>query len=105
MVSREGSKKAVLVQCGEFNRVVSFEPSSSCTERESFIAEVRRAFSERIATGDRLTVQTKHDEWGGVFVDYFSDAIQDKSQMKLIVKKPEVSLSTVPFWSAWMIVY
>ena len=85
MASREHSKKTVLIQCGEFNRVVSFEPSDECTEREAFIAEVRCAFCERIATGDRLTLQTKHDERGGA-----SSCIEDKT---LIVEKPEVSLS------------
>ena len=44
-------------------RIQLFEPSDECTEREAFISEVRRAFCERIATGDRLTLQTKHDEW------------------------------------------
>ena len=57
--------------------------------------EVRRAFNERIGTEDRLTLQMKHEEWGGIFVDYFSESIVDKSQMKLIVEKPEVSLSAV----------
>ena len=93
MASREHSKKTVLIQCGEFNRVVSFEPSDECTEREAFIAEVMRAFCERIATGDRLTLQTKHDEWGGGGGGGgwgASSCIEDK---KLIVEKPEVSLS------------
>ena len=74
MASRgDQPKKTVLVQCGEFNRVISFEPSDECTERDAFIVEVRRAFNERIGTEDQLMLQMKHEEWGGIFVDYFSE--------------------------------
>ena len=65
--------------------MLRIQPSDECTE----LAEVRRAFCERITTGDRLTLQTKHDEGGGGA----SSCIEDKNQMKLIVEKPEVSLS------------
>ena len=85
-------KKSVLVQFGEFNHVVTFETSDECTERQCFLAEVRRVFSERIGGEDRLTLQTQEDDWGGVFVDCFSDSIKDKSRLKLVVEKSEVSL-------------
>ena len=36
----------------------------------------------------------KDEEWGGAFVDYFEDRVPDKSVLRVIVEKPQVSIST-----------
>ena len=36
----------------------------------------------------------KDKEWGGAFVDYFEDGVPDKSVLRDIVEKPQVSIST-----------
>ena len=84
--------KSVLVQLGEFNRVVQFEhcPDAGGTERDSLVIAVRATFSDRINPHDRLTLQVKDDDWGGVFVDCVGDKIPNRSIMKVVLEKPEV---------------
>ena len=88
--------KTILVQYGSFNRLVevdcSPEKTAQASERTLLIQEIRQAFGERISSEDRITLQLKHVEWDGVFVDYFGDEIQDKSMMRLVVEKAEVCL-------------
>lgn len=95
-------KKVVLVQLGEFNRLVTFETSDECTERESFLTEVRRSFSKKIGDQDKLTLQTQHSDWDGVYVDYFSDSIEDKSRFKLIVEQSTGNPSTVSLYEIFL---
>ena len=37
----------------------------------------------------------KDEEWGGTFVDYFEDRVPDKSVLRVIVEKPQVSICTI----------
>lgn len=64
--------KSVLVHFGDFCRVVQIDSGSSkSTEKESLLAAIRVAYSERIGAGDHLTLQKKDESWGGMFVDFF----------------------------------
>ena len=58
-------RKSVIVQCGRFNRVVSFDVTRGTgkTERELLCDAIRAAYSERIGPHDRLTLQVKSEEW------------------------------------------
>ena len=84
--------KTILLQYGSFNRLVevdcSPEKAAQASERTLLIQEIRQAFGKRISSEDRITLQLKHVEWDGVFVDYFGE---DKSMMRLVVEKVEVS--------------
>ena len=35
----------------------------------------------------------KDEDWGGVFVDFFAETVQDRSMFKVVVEKDEVSCS------------
>jgi len=96
-------KKSALVQLHSFNRVVDFclepaalvgtdqvteqEVSAVRTEREALLESIRRVFQEKINPYDKLTLQVKSEEWGGVFVDFFNDAVPDKSVFKVILER------------------
>lgn len=84
------AKKTVVVQLGEFNRVIQFEVSTGKTERDVLLAAVRAAYSDRIGPEHRLTFQVKDEGWGGLFVDFFGDEVTDRSVMKVILERAEV---------------
>ena len=88
------SNKRVLVQLESFSRVVDFSPEqamgteqSVVTEREFLLKEIRHVYRERISPSDKLFLQVKDEEWGGVFVDFFSDVVPDKSIFKVILER------------------
>ena len=92
-------RKSVLVQCGNFNRVVTFKCDESrvavgATERDLLCEAIRVSYSERIGPNDRLTLQAKSEEWDGMLVDFFEDDVQDKMTLMLVVEKPEVRRMT-----------
>ena len=86
-------RKSVVVQYGSFNRVVYFDKSDNDnrSEREILKEAIRAAYCERISPSDRLTLQVKCNEWGGMLIDYFDEEVQDKMKLTVIVKKIEVS--------------
>lgn len=86
------SKKTVLVQLADFNRVIEFDcPPANGTEREGLLKKVRAAYSERIDADDALTLQIRRQDWNGLFVDFFDDEVPDKGVFKIIVEKAEKS--------------
>ena len=88
-------RKSVIVQCGRFNRVVSFDVTRGTgkTERELLCDAIRAAYSERIGPHDRLTLQVKSEEWDGMLIDFFGEEIEDRMKMTVVVEKPEVSFA------------
>ena len=87
-------KKTVLVQFLSFSRKVEFEVPSEMdkkTEREVLVAEIKASYKERITNEDKVTLQIKDEDWGGLFVDFFSENVPDKSVFKIIVEKNQVS--------------
>lgn len=89
----DGTKK-VLVQLGSYNRVVTVDDTSR-SEREALISSIRVTFSDKIKDSDAIILQMKDEEWGGAFIDYFEDRVPDKSILRVIVEKPQVSICTV----------
>jgi len=84
------SKKAILVQLS-FNQKVEFEvppEGMNKTEREVLLEQIRISYREWINVEDSITLQVK--EWGGEFVDYFSDSIPDKSVVRVLVERKKV---------------
>ena len=70
------SKKTVLVQFGLFTRKVEFEiplETDKVTEREVLLKEIKVNFKGRICIEDKVTLQVKDEDWGGVFVDFFAE--------------------------------
>ena len=70
------SKKTMLVQFGSFTRKVEFEiplETDKITEREALLKEIKVNFKERICIEDKVTLQMKDEDWGGVFVDFFAE--------------------------------
>ena len=57
-VAGMSTTKSVVVQCGAFNRIVSFSTAAPVgrTERELLCEAIRVAYSERIGPNDRLTL-------------------------------------------------
>lgn len=88
----DGTKK-VLVQLGSYNRVVAVDGGSR-SEREALISSIRETFSDKIEDNDAVVLQMKDEEWGGAFVDYFEDRVPDKSVLRVIVEKSQVSICT-----------
>ena len=87
------SKKAVLVQLSSFNRKVEFEvppEGMNKTEREVLLEQIRNSYRERINVEDSITLQVKDKEWGGEFVDDFSDSIPDRSVVRVLVERKKV---------------
>ena len=68
-VAGMSTTKSVVVQCGAFNRIVSFSTAAPVgrTERELLCEAIRVAYSERIGPNDRLTLQVRSQEWDGMF--------------------------------------
>lgn len=83
--------KSVLVLYKDFCRVVQLD-STFPSEKESLLAGIRVVFGDRIAAGDRLTLQKKDESWGGLFVDFFGDEIEDRSVFKVIVEPVKVGM-------------
>ena len=83
------STKSVLVQLGDFSRVIQLDssPCGPATEKELLLVKIRAVYSERIQADDRVTLQRKDDSWGGMFVDFFGDVIEDRSVFKVVVEK------------------
>ena len=89
-------KKTVLVQLASFSRKVEFEVPSETdkkTEREVLVEQIRASYKERIKIEDTITLQIKDEDWGGLFVDFFTENIPDKSVFKIIVEKKEVCVN------------
>ena len=72
-VAGMSTTKSVVVQCGAFNRIVSFSTAAPVgrTERELLCEAIRVAYSERIGPNDRLTLQVRSQEWDGMLIDFF----------------------------------
>ena len=58
------------------------------------ISLIRETFSDKIKDNDAVILQMKDEEWGGAFIDYFEDRVPDKSILRVIVEKPQVSICT-----------
>ena len=86
----DGTRK-VLMQLGSYNWVVAVDGGSH-SEREVLISLLLVTFSDKIKDND-IVLQMKDEEWGGAFVDYFEDRVPDKSVLRVIVEKPQVSIS------------
>ena len=86
------STKSVLVQLGDFSRVIQLDssPCGPATEKELLLVKIRAVYSERIQADDRVTLQRKDDSWGGMFVDFFGNVIEDRSVFKLVVEWVEI---------------
>ena len=82
--------KTVLVTFEAFNRLVEVvcRIDAPLTEKDLLICEIRKTFSDRIPVDSRLTLQQKNESWGGAFIDYFGDVIEDKSVFKVLVDRP-----------------
>ena len=57
----------MLVQCGTFNRIVTFEcvenrSAAGVSERDLLLEAIHVSYSERIGPHDCLTLQAKSDE-------------------------------------------
>ena len=53
-----------------------------------------RVFKDVLKVEDRITLQLKNDEWGGVFVDALEGHISKRSVIKAIVTTPVGSMLT-----------
>lgn len=75
------SAKNVLVQLGEFSRIIQLVSTAlgSSSEKDMLFEKIRGVYSDRIQADDRLTLQRKDDSWGGVFVDFIDEVIEDRS--------------------------
>ena len=95
-VAGMSTTKSVVVQCGAFNRIVSFSTAAPVgrTERELLCEAIRVAYSERIGPNNRLTLQVRSQEWDGMLIDFFGDEIEDKMKLfMVIVEKAEVGFA------------
>ena len=83
------SAKNVLVQLGEFSRIIQLVSTAlgSSSEKDMLFEKIRGVYSDRIQADDRLTLQRKDDSWGGVFVDFFDEVIEDRSVFRVVVEK------------------
>ena len=89
------SKKRVAVQLGEFNRVIEFDCThTGVSERETLLLKVRAVYSDRIKPTDCLTlqIQSKDQDWHGMFFDFVDDGVDDRSIFRVLVEKAEVRL-------------
>ena len=50
--------------------------------------------SDKIKDNDAVILQIQDEEWSGAFIDYFEDQVPDKSVLRVIVEKPQVSICT-----------
>ena len=83
------SAKNVLVQLGEFSRIIQLVSTAlgSSSEKDMLFEKIRGVYSDRIQADDRLTLQRKDDSWGGVFADFFDEVIEDRSVFRVDVEK------------------
>lgn len=86
-------RKSVVVQCGTFKCLVTFQKDAmdERTERDVLEQAILVAHKERIGTNDLLTLQVKSEEWDGMLIDCFQDTIQDRMKLTVVVEKAEVS--------------
>ena len=80
--------KTVVVQLGNFNRVIQFGSGDSggATDHDLLLKEVRTAYKERIGPKDSLTLQIRDKEWDGMFVDFFGDDVEDRSIFRIVLE-------------------
>lgn len=83
------SAKNVLVQLGDFSRIIQLVSTAlgSSSKKDVLFEKIRGVYSDRIQADDRLTLQRKDDSWGGVFVDFFDEVIEDRSVFRVVVEK------------------
>ena len=89
MDCQAANAKEVLVQLGERNRVVKLltDCSGVQSERDLLLTEVRRTFADQLSSSDSITLQIRDISWGGVFVDFFGETIDNRAVFKLVVEK------------------
>ena len=77
------------MQLGEYSRVIQLDSSpQGSTEKEMLYEKIRAAFCGRIRGDDHLTLQKKDESWGGLFVDFLDDVIEDRSVFRVVVEMP-----------------
>ena len=83
-------RKRVLVQFGDNCRCIVVPTTSETTqsERKLLEEEIRNVFSDLLAPRDKIYLQVKDEEWGGIFVDFFEDDVVHKSVFKMVAIKP-----------------
>ena len=86
--------KTVVVQLRDLNRLIQLQPlqSDATTEREALISRIKREFGERIDSDDHITLQlqSKFENFKGLFLNYFDDSIEDGSIFRIVLEKKKV---------------
>ena len=92
------STKEVLVQFGERRQVIRLPEEhdtsqSQPTETQVLVARIRAAFADRIKSSDTVVLQVRSEAWGGMFIDYFGEALSDKWIVQVVVEsQPKVRI-------------
>ena len=87
-MAAEESLKKVLVLYGENTRCITFKPDDEMSS-ERLKEEIFKTYSDFLNGNEKIFIQLKDEDWGGHFVDYFGDAIADRSVIRVIVSKPQ----------------
>ena len=72
------TKKTVVVQLDRFNRKIELDCSGKENETDALMKKVRTVYSDKIGPNDGVTLQAKDEDFH-MFIDYYSDKIEDKS--------------------------
>ncbi len=100
MAARE---KRVLVLYGGSKRVLTLSPRSAGdpTEREAVVRQAKQMF--HLPPGARVVLQLRDEEWGGEFVDYVREEIQDKAVYRLALLQEPIAMYQVRKLASYMI--
>ena len=79
-------EKTILVSFGASRRAVTLPHSGEpeCSERELLLATCRLEFHDLLPANldtCTLVLQTRDEEWGGIFVDYTKPFVDDRSRI------------------------
>ena len=83
-------RKRVLVQFGDNCRCIVVPTTSEITqlERKLLEEEICNVFNNLLAPRDKIYLQVKDEEWGGIFVDVFENDVVHKSVFRMVAIKP-----------------
>ena len=83
-------RKRVLVQFGDNCRCIVVPTTSETTQLEKKLLEEKicNMFSDLLAPRDKIYLQVKDEEWGGIFADVFENDVVHKSVFKMVAIKP-----------------
>ena len=83
-------KERVLVQFGNNCHCIVVLTTSETTqsERKLLEEEIRNMFSDLLAPRDKIYLQVKDEEWGGIFVDFLEDDVVHKCVFRMMAIKP-----------------